>query len=57
MSAKSKEMVSIWPGYVAAIASLVLSLLLLLAILALAMTQVGAAGYRLAFLASGPCAA
>jgi hypothetical protein len=45
MSAKSKEMVSIWPGYVAAIASLVLSLLLLLAILALAMTQVGAAGY------------
>ena len=32
---------SIWPGYVAAIASLVLSLLLLLAILSFALTQVG----------------
>jgi hypothetical protein len=32
---------SIWPGYVAAVASLVLSLLLLLAILVFAMTQVG----------------
>lgn len=32
---------SIWPGYVAAIASLVLSLLLLLAILVFALTQVG----------------
>lgn len=32
---------SIWPGYVAAIASLVLSLLLLLAILVISITQVG----------------
>ncbi len=32
---------SVWPGYVAAIASLVLSLLLLLAILVFALTQVG----------------
>ena len=32
---------TVWPGYVAAIASLVLSLLLLLAILVFAMTQVG----------------
>jgi hypothetical protein len=32
---------SIWPGYVAAVASLVLSLLLLLAILVFALTQVG----------------
>lgn len=32
---------SIWPGYVAAIASLVLSLLLLLAILVFALTQIG----------------
>lgn len=41
MSATSKETAAIWPGYVAAIASLVLSLLLLLAILVFAMTQVG----------------
>lgn len=40
MSATSKETAAIWPGYVAAIASLVLSLLLLLAILVFAMTQV-----------------
>jgi hypothetical protein len=32
---------SVWPGYVAAIASLVLSLLLLLAILVISITQVG----------------
>lgn len=32
---------SVWPGYVASMASLVLSLLLLLAILTLALTQVG----------------
>lgn len=40
MSAISRETAAIWPGYVAAIASLVLSLLLLLAILVFAMTQV-----------------
>ncbi len=32
---------SVWPGYVAAVASLVLSLLLLLAILVFALTQIG----------------
>lgn len=37
----AKNAPSIWPGYVAAVASLVLSLLLLLAILVFAMTQVG----------------
>jgi hypothetical protein len=36
-----KNAPSVWPGYVAAIASLVLSLLLLLAILVFALTQVG----------------
>ena len=41
MRVTSKETNAIWPGYVAAIASLVLSLLLLLAILVFAMTQVG----------------
>lgn len=38
----SNNVPSIWPGYVAAVASLVLSLLLLLAILVFALTQVGA---------------
>lgn len=37
----SRNVPSVWPGYVAAIASLVLSLLLLLAILVFALTQVG----------------
>lgn len=37
----AKNVPSVWPGYVAAIASLVLSLLLLLAILVFALTQVG----------------
>lgn len=37
----SQHVPSVWPGYVAAIASLVLSLLLLLAILVFALTQVG----------------
>lgn len=37
----AKNAPSVWPGYVAAVASLVLSLLLLLAILVFAMTQVG----------------
>lgn len=37
----SQSVPSVWPGYVAAIASLVLSLLLLLAILVFALTQVG----------------
>jgi hypothetical protein len=37
----TKNAPSVWPGYVAAIASLVLSLLLLLAILVFALTQVG----------------
>ncbi len=37
----AKNVASVWPGYVAAIASLVLSLLLLLAILVFALTQVG----------------
>lgn len=37
----AKSVPSVWPGYVAAIASLVLSLLLLLAILVFALTQVG----------------
>lgn len=37
----AKNATSVWPGYVAAIASLVLSLLLLLAILVFALTQVG----------------
>lgn len=37
----SENVPSVWPGYVAAIASLVLSLLLLLAILVFALTQVG----------------
>ena len=36
-----KGVPSVWPGYVAAVASLVLSLLLLLAILVFAMAQVG----------------
>ena len=40
MRAATQESSAIWPGYVAAIASLVLSLLLLLAILVFAMTQV-----------------
>jgi hypothetical protein len=35
-----KGVPSVWPGYVAAVASLVLSLLLLLAILVFAMTQI-----------------
>lgn len=37
----SNDSLSVWPGYVAAIASLVLSMLLLLAVLVFAMTQVG----------------
>lgn len=37
----SKTAIPVWPGYVASMASLVLSLLLLLAILTLALTQVG----------------
>ncbi len=37
----TKESISVWPGYVAAVASLVMSLLLLAGVLVVAITQVG----------------
>jgi hypothetical protein len=37
----AKESISVWPGYVAAVASLVMSLLLLAGVLVVAITQVG----------------
>ena len=38
---QSKGSISVWPGYVAAVASLVLSLLLLAGVLVVAITQIG----------------